>query len=77
MNMSNVRVIGLNRFVVDDAKFALVGLKFLLNISISTPLEVTGDYKSDGNVVGMFMMKGQGPFRYVNEIQSNTHFHSI
>lgn len=64
MHLTNVRAVGLKQFVVDDADLQLAGLKFNMALSVPGDLTITGDHESDGQIGGMFSLKGQGPFRY-------------
>lgn len=61
--MSNVRGVGLNRFVVNELDFNLFALSFLFNLTTPT-LTLTGDYVANGMVGGTIPFIGQGPFKY-------------
>lgn len=63
MLLTNVRATGLKQFVVEDADLQLAGLKFKLALSIPSDLSITGNHESDGQVGGMFLLQGNGPFR--------------
>lgn len=63
INLTNVRAVGLKKFVLDDADLQLAGLVFNMQLSVPTALAITGNYESDGHVAGMLSIKGSGPFR--------------
>lgn len=62
LNMTNVRGVGLNRFVVNELDFNIFALTFLFNLTTPT-LNLTGNHEANG-VIGIIPFIGEGPFKY-------------
>lgn len=63
LHMSNVRGVGLNRFVVNELDFNIFAMSFLFNLATPT-LTLTGDHVANGVVGGIIPFIGEGPFKY-------------
>lgn len=63
MTLTNIRAVGLNQFVVDDADLQLAGLHFITALSVPSNITITGHHESAGVIGGFFAMNGSGPFR--------------
>ncbi|KAG4070987.1 hypothetical protein HA402_001424 [Bradysia odoriphaga] len=64
LHLSNVRGVGLNRFVVNELDFNIFTLSFLFNLTTPT-LTLSGDYVADGVVSGVIPFIGEGPFNII------------
>lgn len=62
MKLLNVRGVGANKFIVNDADFNIIGLRFVLDLTVPQ-LTITGEHISNGLIAGIFPMKGEGPFK--------------
>lgn len=62
LRMSNVRGVGLNRFVVNELDFNILALSFLFNLTTPT-LTLSGNHVANGTVGGIIPFIGEGPFK--------------
>lgn len=57
-----MRAVGANKFIVNDADFRLLGLRFHLDLTIPE-LWISGRFLGAGSVGGFFNLNGSGPFK--------------
>lgn len=63
LHLSNVRVVGLSRFVVNELDFNNSALSIWLNLTTPT-LKLSGDHVANGIVGGFIPFIGEGQFKY-------------
>lgn len=61
MTLLNVRGVGANKFIVNDADFNILTLRYVLDLTVPE-LIITGEHISKGLIGGVFPMTGEGPF---------------
>lgn len=62
--MTDVGAVGINKFIVNDADFSVIGLRFKLDLTIPDLL-INGQFLGSGMVGGLFALDGSGPFKYI------------
>lgn len=63
LHLSNVRGVGLNRFVVNELDFNIFAMTFLFDLTTPT-LTLSGDHVANGMAGGVIPFIGEGPFKY-------------
>lgn len=62
MKVENIQGVGANQFIVNDADFNVIGLRFVLDLTVPE-LNITGNHIINGSVAGIVPIKSEGNFR--------------